>query len=95
MEGEVVPHLDHWAADGSVDREFYQAAGRAGLLGPAVPEPYGGGGVDDFRYSVVITEESVSLRTTTREHLPLKIGEPACRPAHRTGSRDHDPRPQH
>jgi alkylation response protein AidB-like acyl-CoA dehydrogenase len=57
VEGEVVPHLDRWAADGSVDRKFYQAAGRVGLLGPAVPEPYGGGGVDDFRYSMVITEE--------------------------------------
>ncbi|RLE18117.1 MAG: acyl-CoA dehydrogenase, partial [Actinobacteria bacterium] len=33
-----------------------RAAGAQGLLGMAIPESYGGGGVDDFRYNAVIDE---------------------------------------
>ncbi|SCC70589.1 long-chain-acyl-CoA dehydrogenase [Rhodococcus qingshengii] len=33
-------------------------AGKQGFLGMAVPEEFGGGGVKDFRYNVVITEEA-------------------------------------
>ncbi|MFF4529539.1 acyl-CoA dehydrogenase family protein [Streptomyces sp. NPDC001407] len=54
---EVVPHHARWERDGIVPREAWLAAGRQGLLGPAVPEEYGGGGTTDFRYSAVLTEE--------------------------------------
>jgi hypothetical protein len=36
------------------------AAGKAGLLGMGVPEEFGGGGVADFRYNAVLTEELVA-----------------------------------
>jgi alkylation response protein AidB-like acyl-CoA dehydrogenase len=35
----------------------FEVAGRHGFLGMAVPEQYGGGGVDDFRYNFILTEE--------------------------------------
>ncbi len=54
---EAVPHHERWEADGQVDRAVWKAAGSAGLLGTDVPEEYGGGGVPDFRYNAVITEE--------------------------------------
>ncbi|MFI1796226.1 acyl-CoA dehydrogenase family protein [Streptomyces sp. NPDC020379] len=54
---EVVPHHARWEREGIVPREVWLAAGRQGLLGPAVPEEYGGGGTTDFRYSAVLTEE--------------------------------------
>ncbi|MGK5631602.1 acyl-CoA dehydrogenase family protein [Streptomyces sp. URMC 123] len=54
---EVLPHHDRWEREGVVDRAAWQAAGRQGLLGLAVPEEYGGGGNDDFRYSAVLAEE--------------------------------------
>ncbi|MFH8366897.1 acyl-CoA dehydrogenase family protein [Streptomyces sp. NPDC018031] len=54
---EVLPHHDRWEDQGVVDRSAWLAAGRQGLLGPGVPEEYGGGGVDDFRYNAVIAEE--------------------------------------
>ncbi len=57
VEREVVPHLDAWDAARLVDRELFRAAGAAGLLGTAVPEEFGGGGVDDFRFNMVIGEE--------------------------------------
>jgi alkylation response protein AidB-like acyl-CoA dehydrogenase len=36
---------------------MFRKAGQTGLLGMAVPEEYGGGGVDDFRFNAVIVEE--------------------------------------
>jgi len=54
---EVEPHYAQWEKDGIVSREAWLAAGRQGLLGLAVPEEYGGGGVDDFRYAAVLAEE--------------------------------------
>jgi len=54
---EVEPYYEQWEKDGVVPRDAWLAAGRQGLLGTAVPEEYGGGGVPDFRYSAVLTEE--------------------------------------
>ncbi|WEH38578.1 acyl-CoA dehydrogenase family protein [Streptomyces sp. AM 2-1-1] len=54
---EVLPHYEQWENDGIVSREAWRAAGRQGLLGLAVPEEFGGGGNDDFRYSAVLAEE--------------------------------------
>ncbi|QKW10212.1 acyl-CoA dehydrogenase family protein [Streptomyces sp. NA04227] len=54
---EVLPHYEQWEKDGIVSREAWLAAGRQGLLGLAVPEEYGGGGMADFRYSAVLAEE--------------------------------------
>ena len=38
-------------------RELWRAAGEAGLLCFDVPEAYGGAGIDDFRFNVVLSEE--------------------------------------
>ncbi|MFC4496090.1 acyl-CoA dehydrogenase family protein [Streptomyces ovatisporus] len=54
---EVEPHYEQWEKDGIVSRDAWLAAGRQGLLGLAVPEQYGGGGVEDFRYAAVLAEE--------------------------------------
>jgi alkylation response protein AidB-like acyl-CoA dehydrogenase len=54
---ELVPHNDAWEEAGIVDRAIFAKAGALGFLGMAVPEEHGGGGVDDFRYNVVIAEE--------------------------------------
>ncbi len=57
LANEIVPHHERWDADGIVPREVYRAAGENGFLGMAVPEEYGGAGVADFRFNVVIGEE--------------------------------------
>jgi alkylation response protein AidB-like acyl-CoA dehydrogenase len=46
-----------WEREGIVPREAYEAAGRGGFLGMAVPERHGGAGADDFRLNMVIGEE--------------------------------------
>jgi alkylation response protein AidB-like acyl-CoA dehydrogenase len=60
LDREVVPFHEQWEADGIVDREVWRKAGAQGLLGLQLPEKYGGGGVDDFRYHAVIGEEMTS-----------------------------------
>ncbi len=57
LDQEVVPHHLEWEAAGIVPHDLFAEAGRHGFLGMAVPEAYGGGGVDDFRYNLVIDEE--------------------------------------
>jgi alkylation response protein AidB-like acyl-CoA dehydrogenase len=54
---EVAPHGQAWEHAGIADREVYRAAGKHGLIGFNVPEEFGGGGVDDFRFNAVVSEE--------------------------------------
>ena len=56
FDREMIPNLDKWEADGILPRDFWLAAGEAGLICPGVPEEYGGLGLD-FRYNAVVTEE--------------------------------------
>jgi len=54
---EMTPHYLQWEADGIAPREIYAAAGQFGFLGVAVPEEFGGGGANDFRFNMVLAEE--------------------------------------
>ncbi|HNP88811.1 MAG TPA: acyl-CoA dehydrogenase family protein [Kouleothrix sp.] len=54
---EVASHYPTWEHHGCVPRELWRAAGRAGFLGPDVPEQYGGAGLNDYRYNAVLVEE--------------------------------------
>jgi alkylation response protein AidB-like acyl-CoA dehydrogenase len=57
IAAELVPHNEAWERAGIVDRGMFLSAGKHGFLGMAAPTEYGGGGVDDFRYNLVIGEE--------------------------------------
>ncbi len=57
VETEIVPNADAWEAAGAVDKAMFRKAGANGFLGMEIPEELGGGGVDDFRFNVVINEE--------------------------------------
>jgi alkylation response protein AidB-like acyl-CoA dehydrogenase len=59
VQREIEPHHEQWEEDGQVSREVWLAAGKAGLLGVDVPEEFGGGGVPDFRYNAILTEELI------------------------------------
>jgi alkylation response protein AidB-like acyl-CoA dehydrogenase len=64
MQRHVEPHHADWEKAGIVDREVWVEAGKQGLLGTDVPEEYGGGGVVDFRYNVVLDEEITRIGAT-------------------------------
>jgi alkylation response protein AidB-like acyl-CoA dehydrogenase len=57
VERDIAPNVMSWEAAGIVPRDVFQRAGASGFLGLAVPEEYGGGGSDDFRFNAVIAEE--------------------------------------
>ncbi len=60
VEREVTPNVAKWEEEGIVDKALFRKAGESGLLGMAIPEEFGGGGVDDFRFNAVIVEELVA-----------------------------------
>ncbi|AKM07684.1 acyl-CoA dehydrogenase family protein [Pelagerythrobacter marensis] len=51
--------VESWRENGQVDREFWQEAGAAGLLGMTVPEEYGGHG-GDFRHDLVVLDQQAA-----------------------------------
>lgn len=57
LENELLPNFERYEAEGIMDRSVYTEAGKHGFLGMAIPEQYGGGGVDDFRFNAIISEE--------------------------------------
>jgi len=57
VQHELVPnHLD-WERAGIVPHDLFRQAGEHGFLGMAAPAALGGGGVDDFRFNLIIAEE--------------------------------------
>lgn len=56
-EREIAPGYAGWEADHMMPRRIWKAAGEQGLLGLAVPEEFGGAGMPDYRYRVVLDEE--------------------------------------
>ncbi len=58
FDKEVVPFHQQWERDGIVDREVWRKAGERGLLCFDVEEAYGGAGIADFRYNMVLAEEA-------------------------------------
>jgi acyl-CoA dehydrogenase len=57
IEKEITPFHDQWEKDGVVPRDLWAKAGAQGLLCFDVAEEYGGPGVADFRYNMVMAEE--------------------------------------
>ena len=56
-EAEMTPRIDEFEKAGLMDRQVYAEAGKHGFTGMQVPEAFGGGGSDDFRFNQVIAEE--------------------------------------
>ncbi|WP_319824630.1 acyl-CoA dehydrogenase family protein [Thalassovita sp.] len=56
-EAEVFPHADEWRDAGCVSREVWKKAGQQGFLCMYADEKYGGLGLDDFRYDMILSEE--------------------------------------
>ena len=60
VDKTIAPHYLDWEKAGITPREVFQEAGSSGFLGMAVPEQYGGGGVDDFRFNQALDEQIAS-----------------------------------
>lgn len=58
LDQHVAPNHAKWEEQNIVDRGVWVEAGKQGFLGTAAPEQFGGGGVKDFRYNAIVTEET-------------------------------------
>jgi alkylation response protein AidB-like acyl-CoA dehydrogenase len=76
---EVVPSFLDWEQAGIVPRELFTTAGAAGFLGMDVPEVYGGGGVSDFRFNLILGEE-LAYAGTGGAGLGLTLHNDICLP---------------
>lgn len=56
IAAEIVPHESSWAAQGHVDRSVWNRFGEVGMLCPAIPEAFGGGG-GNFAHDAVVALE--------------------------------------
>lgn len=56
LQKEVVPHIDKWEKDGSIERFIWSKFGEMGYFGLQYPEAYGGLDLDLF-YTVIFLEE--------------------------------------
>jgi acyl-CoA dehydrogenase len=64
IEKEVVPNYPDWEKAGRMPREAFELMGSLGMLGMAIPEQYGGAGIVDYRYNVVLQEEAARALVT-------------------------------
>lgn len=64
LAAELVPHYQRWERDGVIDRSYWTACGKAGLLCPTVPEELGGLGLD-FRFNAIFGEETAYCGAVT------------------------------
>ena len=56
LQKEVVPHIEKWEKEGTVERFIWKKFGDMGFFGLAYPEEYGGMNLDLF-YTVIFLEE--------------------------------------
>src|SRR5436309_14494814 len=59
LQKEVVPNYDEWNKAQLVPRDLFTKCAAHNFLAMEVPEEYGGPGVEDWRFNVVLNEESV------------------------------------
>jgi alkylation response protein AidB-like acyl-CoA dehydrogenase len=57
VERTLKPRAEEMLQARSIDRAIWKEAGAQGLLGLDIPEEYGGGGADDYRFNAVAAEE--------------------------------------
>lgn len=76
IQSRVLPHYDDWERDGGVPRDLYRELGELGAMGISIPEQWGGSGLDDYRFNMVIQEAAarhcVTLGTL-RTHLDVVL----------------------
>jgi alkylation response protein AidB-like acyl-CoA dehydrogenase len=67
VEEHVEPHVEDWEEAGEIPDEVVREAGKLGLLGAPISEEYGGSGLDDLTYALLVEEIGAgcsSLRTS-------------------------------
>ncbi|MGB8403222.1 MAG: acyl-CoA dehydrogenase family protein [Mycobacterium sp.] len=61
---KVVPQYPTWLAEESVPRAFFTDIAALGVQGMAIDPVYGGAGIADYRYNVIVQEEAARAHVT-------------------------------
>jgi len=56
ISAEVMPHIAQWWTEGVFPRELVARFAELGLLGPTIPEEYGGAGINSVAYGLIMRE---------------------------------------
>jgi alkylation response protein AidB-like acyl-CoA dehydrogenase len=79
IDKAILPNYLEWENDGITPREVFLEAGASGFLGMAVPEQYGGGGVEDFRFNQILNEQ-IADAGVTGSGLGISLHNDTCLP---------------
>jgi alkylation response protein AidB-like acyl-CoA dehydrogenase len=79
VDKAIVPNYLDWERAGITPREVFTEAGRSGFLGMSVPEEFGGGGVEDFRFNQAL-DEQIALAGITGSGLGISLHNDTCLP---------------
>ena len=78
LDRHVRPRYDEFIEAKAFPRDLWLEAGKQGFLAVQVPEEYGGGGADDYRFSVVIDEEMAAVSAALSSCFGIHSG--VCEP---------------
>jgi len=73
---EVEPHYGEWEEAGAPPRGLFKTLGSLGVLGMSIPEEFGGAGQSSYKYSAVLTEETMRAAVglgTVRVHMDIVL----------------------
>jgi alkylation response protein AidB-like acyl-CoA dehydrogenase len=73
---EVVPAFPEWEKAGAVPRELYLKLGELGAIGVMVPEEYGGGGQQSYKFNAALFEEAARAKVglgALRVHMDIVL----------------------
>ncbi len=92
LQKQVLPHAEQYIDDKLIPRDVWRGLGEQGVLGLEIPESYGGGEADDYRFNAVAQEElaavSMAFASSSAEWAsrqgptgkPLRVSQAFCRP---------------
>jgi alkylation response protein AidB-like acyl-CoA dehydrogenase len=72
-EREIAPHAREWDREERMDRAIVGKLAEVGFLGAPIPEEYGGGGLDNLSYCLII-EEVGKADSSVRGVISVNVG---------------------
>ncbi|CAM3736533.1 acyl-CoA dehydrogenase family protein [Tsukamurella ocularis] len=61
LQKQVLPHAEQYIDDKLISRDVWRGLGEQGVLGLEIPESYGGGEAEDYRFNAIAQEELAAV----------------------------------
>lgn len=78
VQDEILSQYDEWESAGSIPKQLWKTAAERGIIGLGVDSAYGGMGIDDWRFRLIVIEElgfagAASVNTIFAAHDDLAV----------------------